>query len=127
MHVVHALTYRDTFVGRLKRPGFDWSDPAADLNRSDIEFLTDNLMDDRFFTSVYVRETSNSRTLDWGSTAVRTTKEEVLTLMGGWRTGYELPGPGDGANKPMQSRARSLEKVRALPEGDMYVLVSDEF
>jgi hypothetical protein len=122
------LTYCDTFVGRLKNPGFDWSDPKANLCRDDIEFLTGNLMDDRIFSEVLERsEMVPSRRLDRGSIAIEVTKEEVLALMNRWVPGVELPGPGDENHKPKQSRARSLKTVKSLPGGVSYLLVTEEF
>lgn len=122
------MTYRDTFVGQLKRPDFDWSDPAAELAREDIEFLTHSLMDWRIFEFVLERsKTCPSRQLDWGSFTIGTTKEEILALMDSWVVGGDLPGPGDEAHKPKQSRASSLALVRALPEEGTYVLVTAEF
>ena len=126
--VVTPVTYRDTFVGRLKRPDFDWSDPVAELAREDIEFLTSSLMDGRIFNCVLERsKTCPSKQLDWGSFALSTTKEEILAMMDDWVAGEDLPGPGDNAHEPKRSRARSQEIVRALPEGEAYVLVTEEF
>jgi hypothetical protein len=122
------VTYRETFVGRLKRPDFDWADPDAGLAADDIELLTASLMDNRIFYLVVERaRTFPSRQLDWGSFALRATKEEILALMRDWVVGDHLPGPGDQNHKPKQSRARSLAVVRALPEEDPYVLVTEEF
>lgn len=122
------MTYRDTFVGRLKRPDFDWADPDAGLAAEDIELLTASLMDDRIFYLVLERaRTSPSRQLDWGSFALSATKKEILALMCDWVVGDHLPGPDDQNHKPKQSRSTSLKVVRALPEEGPYVLVTEEF
>ena len=122
------MTYRDTFVGRLMRPEFNWSDPKARLCSDDIEFLTSDLMDDRIYWEVLERsEIVPSRRLDWGSIAIEVTKEEVLALMDRWVPGDELPGPGDENHKPKQSRARSQETIKSLPSGISYLLVTEEF
>jgi len=121
------VTYRDTFIGRLNRY-FDWSNPNDGLTSKDIEFLTGSLMDSKIFEEAVQRARTRAfRHLDWGSTVVGVTKQEVLALMAHWVPGDELPGPGDENHKPKQSRARSLATVRALPDDGSYVLVTEEF
>lgn len=121
------MTYRDTFIGRLNRD-FDWSDPDEDLATKDIEFLTGSLMDTKIFEEVARRARATAfRRLDWGSTVVGVTKQEVLAMMAHWVPGTDLPGPGDENHIPKQSRARSLATVQALPEDGRYVVVTEEF
>ena len=121
------MTHCDLFVGRLKAD-FDWTDPSAELEREDVEFLTPSLMDrDLFHAALDRAKAGPARHLDWGSLAVPVTKDEILALLGRWRDGWDLPGPGDDNHKPKQSRARSLATVQALPPDQPYLLITEEF
>ena len=121
------MTYCDVFVGRLKA-GFDWDNPADELKRENVEFLTDTLMDQQIYRAALNRAKDGPhRYLDWGSVAVPVTRDEILAFMAAWRTGWDLPGPGDKDHKPKQSRARSLATVEALPPDKPYLLVTEEF
>lgn len=124
------MTYRDTDVARISNREFKWEGDENDLKRTDVEFLTESLMDSDLFDWVCRRAAARdvpSRHLDWGSVAIPAAKAEILDRLSRWKVGRELPGPGDEENKPKQSRARSLERIRRLPETGAYVLVTEEY
>ena len=124
------MTYRDTFVGRLKSSSFDWADPEARLNSDDIEILTESFLDSDSFNIIQGRISQGdipNRQLDWGSWAASASQSEILSLMAHWKVGWDLPDPGDVTHKPRLQRARCLEAVQRLPPEGNYVIVIEEF
>ena len=125
------MTHYDTFAGRLRRQGFNWSDPNQTLGEKDIEYLTRSFLDDKVFHAVYdrIREKSVlSRQLDWGAWAIPATRSDILSLLAEWKAGWQLPGPDDDLDhKPRQQRANCLATVQCLAQRKEYVIVIEEF
>lgn len=123
------MTYYDTYIGRLKRPDFNWSDRGQELQRDNVQFITNSFWDGNSFTWILGRIISGTipfRQLDWGTWAIPATKQEILDYMDRWGVGWDLPDPGDQSRKPLQ-RAACLHTAGQLSANEEYVLVTEEF
>lgn len=124
------MTHYDTYAGRLKIPAFDWSDLDQQLKKESIEFLTQSFLDSDVFHGIRARIADTSvpfRQLDWGSWVIPATRSDILSLVSGWKHGWDLPGLDDEKHKPRQQRASCLAVIQKLYLDYEYVIVIEEF